>query len=371
MAELSFSRRLRATPFTKRILEIGVSALTVYNHTIMATSVRGLAEDYSHLKKHVQIWDVGGERQVEIRGKDAAWLTQYLTPRDLSHAQVGQCLYAPLVDEHGGIVNDPVILKLAEDRFWLSLASGDALLWVKGLAVGMGLDVHTSEPPVTPLAIQGPKSDDLMRKVFGDEVTKLRFFRFDYFTLGDYRFLIAKSGWSKQGGYEVYVDDTKAGEFLFEVLWEAGQEFNVHTGCPNLIERIEGGLLSYGNDMTLDNTPFEAGLDQFCSWKEDTEFLARPALEAMRAAGKPKQRMTGMQFAAEHCPPCTEAWPVFHQGKNIGIVTSAAYSPDFGCTIALGILDIDYTEEDSKISVQTPEGILDGISVPLPMKAPD
>ncbi len=370
MAELALSRRLRATPFTKRGLEIGLSALTVYNHTLMAASIRGLETDYHHLKQHVQLWDVGGERQVEIRGKDAAWLTQYLTPRDLSRAQIGQCLYAPLVDENGGMINDPIILKLAEDHFWLSIASSDVLLWVKGLAVGLGCDVTVSEPPVTPLAVQGPKSDNLMSKVFGDSVTKLRFFRFDYFTLDNYRYLIAKSGWSKQGGYEVYVDDTAAGEHLFETLWTAGQEFDVHTGCPNLIERIEGGLLSYGNDMTLANNPFECGLDQYCNWKDDTEFLGRPALETMRTAGPPKQRMIGMQFSADHCPPCTETWPVYIENRQIGMVTSAAYSPDLDCIVALGMLTGNYSQEGHKISVQTPEGILDGVTVSLPMKAP-
>ena len=370
MTELALSRRLRSTPFTSRVRQHGVQSYTIYNHTVMAATVVGREADYHHLKQHVQIWDVGGERQVEIRGTDAAWLTQYLTPRNLAKAQIGQCLYAPLVDEDGGIINDPIILKLAEDRFWLSIASSDVLLWVKGLAAGLRCDVTVSEPPVTPLAIQGPQSDALMCRVFDPSVTELRFFRFGYFDVDQYRYLVAKSGWSKQGGYEVYVDDPTAGQFLYDALWQAGQDLNVRDGCPNLIERIEGGLLSYGNDMTLANTPFECGLGQYCNWSDDTEFLARPALESLASAGVPKQRITGLQLYADHCPPCIETWPILHQEKPAGMVTSAAYSPDFGCIVALGMLKNGHNQIGHEISVQTQEGIIDGVTVSLPMKAP-
>ena len=368
MVELAISRRTRATPFTSRVMDKGVRAVAVYNNTILPVVINSLEADYHHLKQHVQLWDVGGERQVEIRGMDAAWLTQYLTPRDLSRAQIGQCLYAPLVDEDGGMVNDPIILKLAEDHFWLSIASSDALLWVKGLAAGLRCNVTVSEPPVTPLAIQGPKSDDLMMRVFDASVTDLRFFRFDYFEVDRYRYMVAKSGWSKQGGYEVYVDDPEAGQFLYDALWQAGEDLNVGSGCPNLIERIEGGLLSYGNDMTLADTPFECGLEQYCNWKEDTEFLARPALESFASCGAPKRRMTGIQLIGDHCPHCMETWPVSAAGDPIGTLTSAAYSPDFGCIVALGMLKTPYDTPGQNISVQTPEGILEGVTVSLPMK---
>lgn len=371
MVELALSRRLRATPFTSRVRAHGVQAYTIYNHTIMAASVHGLEADYHHLKQHVQLWDVGAERQVEIRGTDAAWLTQYLTPRDLSRAQIGQCLYAPLVDEDGGIINDPIILKLAEDHFWLSIASSDVLLWVKGLAAGLRCDVTVTEPPVTPLAIQGPKSDDLMQRVFDPSVTDLRFFRFGHFHVDQYRYLVAKSGWSKQGGYEVYVNSTESGQFLYDALWDAGQNLNVRDGCPNLIERIEGGLLSYGNDMTLANNPLECALGQYCNWKDDTEFLGRAALETIASQGQPKQMITGMQFHADHCPPCTDIWPVYSDNQQIGMVTSAAYSPDFGSIVALGMLNSHYSSVDNQISVHTPNGIVNGVTVALPMKAPD
>mgnify|MGYP005683813379 FL=1 len=190
------SRRVRSTPYTSRIEKQGVTAYTVYNHMLLPAAFGSLEESCDHLKKNVQIWDVAAERQVEISGKDAAKLVQLMTCRDLSKSKVGRCYYCPLIDENGNLVNDPVILKLSEDRWWISIADSDVIFFAKGLASGNKFDVKIFEPIVDILAVQGPKSFDLMEKVFGEKIKELKFFGFDYFTFNGAKHLIARSGLS-------------------------------------------------------------------------------------------------------------------------------------------------------------------------------
>ncbi|MEO1293553.1 MAG: dimethylsulfoniopropionate demethylase, partial [Pseudomonadota bacterium] len=196
-ASISASPRVRPTPFSDRVEALGVKAYTVYNRMLLATSFRSLEEDYWHLRRHVQLWDVSVERQVELRGPDAAKLIQMMTPRNLSKVAAGRCVYAPLTDATGGMINDPVILKLAEDRFWVSIADSDVILWARGLAFGLGYQVEVFEPDVYPLAVQGPKADDLMASIFGDSVRSIRFFRFDLYQFQGRDLVVARSGFSK------------------------------------------------------------------------------------------------------------------------------------------------------------------------------
>jgi dimethylsulfoniopropionate demethylase len=363
---LTVSRRTRRTPFSARIEAHGVKAYTVYNHMLVATAFRSLEEDYRHLKRHVQVWDVGCERQVELVGPDAARLVQLMTPRDLSRAAIGQCLYAPLVDEAGRMINDPVALKLADDRFWLSVADSDVVLWAKGLAFGLGLDVAVFKPQVWPLAIQGPKSDDLAARVFGEQVRAIRFFRFAPLAFDGHPFVVARSGWSKQGGFEVYVDEADQGVALFDALFAQGADLQVAPGCPNLIERIEAGLLSYGTDMTIENDPYECGLGRYCRLDAPTEFLARGALERIVADGGPRRMIHGIAFAGEACPACVEPWPVVAGRERVGAVTSAARSPDLGSNIALAMLDRSVWGPGTPVVVATPEGARDGAVRTIP-----
>lgn len=354
MPSISPSRRTRSTPFTERVEACGVSAYTVYNHTLLATAFRSVEQDYWHLKQHVQLWDVGCERQVALCGPDASRLTQLMTCRDLSRARVGQCLYAPLVDEAGGVLNDPLILKLAEDRFWLSLADADILLWAKGLAYGLGLKVHIDEPAVTPLAVQGPQSDALMAKVFGESVRDIGFFKFSRLPFQDAAFVVARSGWSKQGGFEIYLDRPDLGAALWDALWEAGREFAVAAGCPNGIERVESGLLSYGNDMTRANNPLECGLGKYCHHERDIEFLAKPALQQITRKGI-QQRIMGLRIDAQALPPCRDTWPVMHNRLSVGQVSSAVVSPELGA-IAFAMLKSEVWEPGQRVQVMTPAG---------------
>lgn len=205
---------------------------SVVDHMLLPKAfARSVEEDYWHLREHAQIWDVSCQRQVEIGGKDAARLVQWMTPRDIAKARVGQCFYVPLVDETGGMINDPILLKLAEDRFWLSIADSDVLLWAKGLALGAGMAVSVEEPDVSPLAVQGPRAEDLMAAVFGEEIRAVKFFRFAEFEFRGTTQIIARSGYSKQGGFEIYLNGGALGPALWDSIWEAGQAFDIAPGC--------------------------------------------------------------------------------------------------------------------------------------------
>ncbi len=354
-AILAVSRRTRRTPFTERVEAQGVKGYTVYNHMLLPTAFRSMEEDYWHLCRYVQIWDVACERQVELRGPDAARLAQMMTPRDLSRAAVGQCLYAPLVDETASMINDPVLLKLAEDRFWLSIADSDVLLWAKGLAYGLGLDVVVDEPDIFPLAVQGPKADDLMAVLFGDTVRRIRFFRFARLPFKGRELVVARSGWSKQGGFEIYLDDAALGGDLWDALWQAGAPLGVGAGCPNLIERVEGGLLSYGNDMTRDNNPLECGLDRYCRLDGAIEFMGRDALVRIRDAGVARQ-IRGIRFEGDPCPSCISPWPVTTAGGPVGQVTTAVWSPRYAANLAFAMLDRTAWAPGQQVRVDCPDG---------------
>ena len=355
MVQLSPSRRLRRTPFSQGVEASGVKAYTIYNHMLLPAVFRSVHEDYRHLKEAVQIWDVSCERQVELRGPDAARLVQLLTPRDLRSMLPGQCYYVPIVDETGGMLNDPVAVKLAEDRWWVSIADSDLLYWIKGLAYGYRLDVLVDEPDVSPLAVQGPRADDLMAQVFGDIVRDIRFFRFMHLDFQGRDMVVARSGYSKQGGFEIYVEGEDIGMPLWNALMEAGKALDVHAGCPNLIERIEGGLLSYGNDMTDENMPHECGLGRFCNTQTAIGCIGRDALLRVAKEGPVKQvRAIAIDGAA--MPPCDRYWPVKSGDKTVGRVSSAAWSPDFDTNVAIGMVRMTHWDAGTELSVETPDG---------------
>jgi len=353
---LSPSRRLRRTPFSPGVEAAGVSAYTIYNHMLLPTVFRSVEEDYHHLKSAVQVWDVSCERQVEIRGPDAGRLVQMLTPRDLRRMLPGQCYYVPMVDETGGMLNDPVAVKIAEDRFWISIADSDLLYWIKGIVWGMRLDVLVEEPDVSPLAVQGPRADDLMAAVFGDGVRDIRFFRFGWFEFQGTPLVVARSGYSRQGGFEIYVDGSHLAMPLWNALMEAGRDMDVHAGCPNLIERIEGGLLSYGNDMTRENTPHECGLGKFCNTMTAIGCVGRDALLRVAKEG-PIRQIRSLSVEGAPTPPCTQAWDVTDaKGRRVGAVTSCAWSPDFNTNAAIGMIRMTHWDAGERLTVHTPDG---------------
>ncbi|MCH2095108.1 MAG: dimethylsulfoniopropionate demethylase [Rhodobacteraceae bacterium] len=355
MALIAPSRRLRRTPFTDGVEASGVKGYTVYNHMLLPTVFRSVEQDYRHLKEKVQVWDVACERQVELRGPDAARLMQMLTPRDLRGMLPGQCFYIPIVDETGGMLNDPVAVKLAEDRWWISIADSDLLFWVKGLAYGWRLDVLVDEPDVSPLAVQGPLANDLMSRVFGDDVRDLRFFRFGWFEFEGRSLVVARSGYSKQGGFEIYVEGSDIGMPLWNALFEAGQDLDVYAGCPNLIERIEGGLLSYGNDMDRRNTPHECGLGRFCNTQTAIGCVGRDALLRVAQEG-PVRQIRAIELPGDSVPPCDRLWPLMAGDVKVGHISSAAHSPDFGCGVAIGMVRMTHWDAGTELTAITQDG---------------
>ncbi|MEM7303297.1 MAG: dimethylsulfoniopropionate demethylase [Pseudomonadota bacterium] len=352
---ISHSRRIRGTPFTIGVEEEGVKAYTVYNRMLLPTVFEDVEADCHHLKNHVQVWDVSVERQVEINGPDASKLMQLLTPRDLSGMKSDQCYYVPIVDENGKMLNDPVAIKHSDDRWWISIADSDLLLWVKGLAVGAQFSVRVFEPDVSPLAVQGPKADALMESVFGSDVLDIRFFRQKRVWFENTSFVVSRSGYSKQGGYEIYVEGTKHGMPLWNALFEAGKDLEVRAGCPNLIERIESGLLSYGNDMTMQNTPLECGLEKFCKPAEGDDFIGRAALTKELKTG-PKRQIRPVSIPGEPLPPARNIWPLFDGINEVGQVTSSAWSPDFQTNVAIGMVNKTHWDIGTELTAITPEG---------------
>ncbi len=318
---------------------------------------RSVEEDYWHLREHVQVWDVSCQRQVQVSGRDAARLVQWMTPRDISRAKVGDCLYAPVTDEAGGLINDPILLKLAHDRFWLSVADSDLLLFAKGLALGRGLDVAVDEPDVSPLAVQGPKAEDLLCDRFGGHVRDIGFFKFGWIDFAGTRQLIARSGYSRQGGFEIYLNGASLGASLWDAVWQAGQPYGIAPGYPNLIDRIEGGLLSYGNDMTRENNPWEVGLGRFCDLDGALDCLGGAAMQKVSAEGV-HRKIRGVVFDGKPCPPCTEPWQVKLGARPVGRITSAIWSPRLKRNVGLSLIDREFWDAGQPVAVHSQDGVV-------------
>ncbi len=357
--EMSISTRTRSTPFTSRLKACGVKGYTVYNHMLLPTIFRSPEEDYWHLCEHVQVWDVSCERQVEIKGPDAEKLIQLMTPRDLSKATEGMCFYVPLCDEEGLMINDPISIKHSRDHWWLSIADTDVLLWAKGLATGYGFDVKVTEPDVWPLAVQGPKAEDLVARVFGEEVRSIRFFRYKMLPYKGREMLVARSGWSKQGGFEIYLNDAALGGQLWDELFAKGADLEVGPGCPNLIERIEAGLLSFGADMDFHTTPFECGLDKYVNLDSDIKSLS---IEALRTR-KRKKKLVGLVVDQKITTTDTR---VFSGKKPVGEIRSQTWSPRYKSHLAFAMCDLGVVCGLKTVDVKTSTGTKAAILADIP-----
>ena len=368
MDGLNMSRRIRRTPYTDRVEQAGVRGFSVVNHMLLPKAFGPtVEEDYWHLRQHVQIWDVSVQRQVQITGHDAAALVQWMTPRNITKARIGDCFYIPIIDAKGGLINDPVMLKLAEDQFWLSIADSDVLLYAMGLALGRDMDVDIIEPDVNTLAIQGPKAEDLLASVFGDHIRDIGFFKYGWIEFKGTRQLIARSGYSRQGGFEIYLQGGHLGPALWDTIWEAGLPFNILPGCPNLIERIEGGLFSYGNEMTRENNPFEIGHGKFCVVDGSIDYIGRSALQKIAAKGVGRE-IRGITFGGDPCPTCSQPWPVFAANQQVGQITSGIWSPRLKTNIGQSMIDRDFWKPGQAIKAVLPNGDMrSGNVVALPI----
>jgi aminomethyltransferase len=296
-------------------------------------------EEYRHLLDHVTLWDVSVERQVEITGPDAFEFTNMLTPRDLSRCAVGQGKYVAITAEDGGVINDPVLLRLGENHFWLALADSDVLLWARGVALESGLRVKISEPDVSPLQIQGPKAKDVVQALFGEAAAKLRYYWFIETQLDGIPLVVTRTGWTGEVGYEVYLRDGSRGDELWERIMEAGKPSNIRPTGPSDIRRVEAGILNWGADMTLENNVYEVGLDYLVDEGKSADYIGRDALRRIKSGGV-KQKLAGIEIEGPRIEMNAVPWPVSAGGETVGRVTSAVYSPRLEKNIGYAMLPV-------------------------------
>lgn len=338
MAEIGPNTRLRVSPFYEATLREGVTAFSPYNRMLMPVGYGDPDAEYDRLLNGVSLWDVGVERQVEIKGPDAARLVQILCVRDLSNMVVGKGKYVPMCDHRGVLINDPVVLKLAENHYWLSIADNTILLWARSIAAERGLVAEITEPDVSPLAVQGPKADEVVAAVFGDWIRDLKFFEFTDTEIDGIPLKIQRSGYSKQGGFELYLMDGARGSDLWNIVREAGQPWGIGPGNPNPAERIEGGMLSFGGDTDDNSDPFEARLGKYVDLDLDDEVIGIKALRTRHANGIPR-RLMGVVLDNQPRQPGHWVWyDVYQDGAKIGAMTNGIWSPRLGTMIGFVIV---------------------------------
>ncbi len=351
-----FGTQIRKSPYFDSTVKWGATGFSVYNHMYIPRDFGDPEQNFWNLIKKSILCDVAVERQVEITGPDAHKFTQLLTPRDLSNISIGQCKYVLITNNEGGILNDPVLLRLAENHFWLSLADSDVLLWAQGVAVNSGLNVNISEPDVSPLQLQGPTSKDIMVKLFGESIKDLKYYWFKEFDLDGIPLIVSRTGWSSEFGYELFLRDGSKGNDLYEKIMNAGKDHGLQPGHTSSIRRIEGGMLSYHADADIHTNPFELGFDRLVSLDNDIEFIGKAALKKIKAEGI-KRKQVGLEINCEPLSgPNTTFWPIKKNNNEIGKVTSAVYSPRLKKNIALAIVNIKNSEIGTDLEVETNKG---------------
>ena len=369
VAELNYWTR--RSPFFECTRRAGCKSWAVANHMYQPSAYGDPVEEYWHLVEGVTLWDVGTERQVEIRGRDAAAFVDYLTPRNIGSVAPGKCRYLIVTSPEGGIVNDPVMLRLAEDRFWLSCSDSDLLLWAKGVAVHAGMEIEISEPDVSPLQIQGPKSKGVVDALFGPAVAALPYYALAETRLGDIPVVVTRTGWSGEFGYEVFLRDSRYAGDLWQRILDAGRPLGLVVTGPSDIRRVEAGILGYRADIDLDTNPFEAGMERMLDLDSGCDFIGREALLRIREEG-PKRRIVGIELGGDALPQGTfqERWAVSKDGQSIGEATIALYSPRLEKNIGFAMLRIEHTHPGTALSVASPLGDLWAEVVELPFVKP-
>jgi aminomethyltransferase len=327
MAEIGPNTRLRVSPFYDATVAEGVTAFSPYNRMLMPVSYGEPEAEYQRLINGVSLWDVGVERQVQLQGPDAAQLAQILSVRDISNCAVNQGMYVPMCDHRGVLINDPIVLKLSDECWWLSIADNTILLWARAIASERGLRVKITEPDVSPLAVQGPHAEDVVASIFGEHIRDIKFFWFIDAEINGIPLKIARSGYSKQGGFELYLMDGSRGTELWNIVREAGAPWQIGPGNPNPAERIESGLLSYGGDTDDETNPFEVRLDRYVDLHLDDNVIGVEALRRIHADG-PQRHQLGVILDDTTQQPGHGIWyNVSVDGKAVGSMTNGIWSP--------------------------------------------
>jgi aminomethyltransferase len=361
--------RLKRSPFFEATQRNGCWGYTVYNHMFLPIGYDDLEEEYRKLLNDVTVWDVSVERNIEISGRDGLRFMNLLTPRDLSKCAVGKGRYVLLTAQDGGIVNDPVLLRLEENRFWLAAADSDILLWAKGVALNSGFDVQIAELDVAPLQVQGPKSRDLVQDLFGEHVGRLSYYEFFETQLDTIPVIVTRTGWTGELGYEIYLLDPARGTELWERLMEAGRRYAIAATGPSDIRRIEAGILNYGVDMTLETNPYEVGLERLVNLNKPEPFIGRDALKRVSSEGV-SRKLVGVEIDAPKLDLNETVWPVRVRDQRVGHITSAVYSPRLTKNIGYAMLPIEHAALGTRISVDTADGERNATVVTMPFIDP-
>ena len=366
-----FGTQIRKSPFFDSTVKWGATGFSVYNHMYIPRDFGDPEQNFWNLINEAVLCDVAVERQDQIKGPDASKFVQMMTPRDLSKMQVGQCKYTILTNQFGGILNDPVMLKISNDCYWFSLADSDILFWAQGLAVNSKFDVEITEPDVSPIQLQGPKSKDIMVKIFGEEILDIKYYWFKRFNLNGIDLLISRTGWSSEFGYELFLLNFDDGDALYETLMQSGKELGLHPGHTSTIRRIEGAMLSYHSDMDINTNPFELGLDKFIDLDKDFDFVGKDALLKIKEDGIKRKQVGILIHDKPMAGPNTHHWDINKDNRSIGKVTSAVYSPRLKLNIGLAIVDINFSDIGSTFTVNIDNSWVDSEIVEKPFYDPN
>ena len=368
--DFGFGTQIRKSPYFDATVRWGAQGFSVYNHMYIPRDFGDPEQNFWNLVNDAILCDVAVERQVEITGPDAARFVQLLTPRDLSKMAVGQCKYILITNAQGGILNDPILLRLAENHFWISLADSDILLWAQGVAVHSGLDVTITEPDVSPLQLQGPKSGLIMQDLFGPDIADLRYYWLREMDLDGIPLIVSRTGWSSELGYEIYLRDSAHGDALWERIMAAGLPHGLKPGHTSSIRRIEGGMLSYHADADINTNPYELGLGRLVNLDIEADFIGKAALAQIHAEGPKRQQIGLVLDCAPLSGPNTRFWPITQNGAQVGKVTSAVYSPRLQKNIALAMVDTAAAVLGAQVEVITGSGVVGAQVVERPFYDP-
>ena len=349
--DFGFGTQIRKGPFFDATVRWGAKGFSVYNHMYIPRDFGDPEQNFWNLINDAILCDVAVERQVQIKGPDAGKFVQMMSPRDLSNMQVGQCKYVILTNQFGGILNDPVLLKVSEDCYWFSLADSDILFWAQGLAVNNSYDVAITEPDVSPIQLQGPKSKEIMVKIFGNQILDIKYYWFKKFNLNGIDLIISRTGWSSEFGYEIFLLNFEDGDELYETLMQSGKGLGLHPGHTSTIRRIEGAMLSYHSDMDINTNPFELGMDKFIDLDKGFNFIGKNALLNIKKNGITRKQVGIILHNNPMEGPNTRHWDIKKEDKYIGKVTSAVYSPRLKQNIGLALVNINYSNIGSRFSV--------------------
>lgn len=349
--------RLRRSPFYQSTLDEGAESLLTYNRMLIPRGYGDREAEYWRLINGVSMWDVAVQRQVQLKGPDAARLAQILCARDLSGQQVNQGKYVALCDHRGVLINDPIALKIDEACYWLSIGNSDIWFWARCVAGERGLDVEVSEPDVSPLAVQGPKAEDVVASLLGDWVRKLKYFWFADAVIEGIPLKVVRAGWSKQGGFELFLLDGTKGDQLWRLVKEAGQPFDIGPGYPNPSERTESGLLNWGIDTDETTNPFEVRLERFVDLDIDDDVIGVQALRRIKAEGF-KRHQLGVVLEGGQENEDQSLWLTIEKdGAAIGQMTHKAWSYRLERMIGYALVSIEAQPGDAVRVMRNGEAI--------------